>query len=114
MTMIQLIACIGMIAGLFMVLGISPAEMSDSIFSRLTAAPGSIQENVIRPAFLCSGHLFIPVKRERLDDWTDYGLPDTPYIRFEHRCAEKRMNRFSQSAQNSAAPGIAANSKNKS
>ena len=34
MTMIQLIACIGMIAGLFMVLGISPAEMSDSIFSR--------------------------------------------------------------------------------
>ena len=39
MTMIQLIACIGMIAGLFMVLGISPAEMSDSIFSRLTAAP---------------------------------------------------------------------------
>ena len=29
MTMIQLIACIGMIAGLFMVLGISPTEMSD-------------------------------------------------------------------------------------
>ena len=38
MTAIQLIACVGMIAGLFMVLGISPAEMSDSIFSRLTAA----------------------------------------------------------------------------
>ena len=36
MTMIQLIACIGMIAGLFMVLGISPTAMSDSIFSRLT------------------------------------------------------------------------------
>ena len=41
MTMIQLIACIGMIAGLFMVLNISPREMSDSIFSRLTSAPGS-------------------------------------------------------------------------
>ena len=46
MTMIQLIACIGMIAGLFMVLRISPAEMSDSIFSRLTAAPGSIRADI--------------------------------------------------------------------
>ena len=46
MTMIQLIACIGMIAGLFMVLGISPAEMSDSIFSQLTAAPGSIRADI--------------------------------------------------------------------
>ena len=46
MTMIQLIACIGMIAGLFMALGISPAEMSDSIFSRLTAAPGSIRADI--------------------------------------------------------------------
>ena len=46
MTMIQLIACIGMIAGLFMVLGISPAEMRDSIFSRLTAAPGSIRADI--------------------------------------------------------------------
>ena len=46
MTMIQLIACIGMIAGLFMVLGISPTEMSDSIFSRLTAAPGSIRADI--------------------------------------------------------------------
>ena len=43
MTTIQLIACVGMIAGLFMVLEITPAEMSDSIFSRLTAAPGSIR-----------------------------------------------------------------------
>ena len=41
MTTIQLIACVGMIAGLFMVLGISPAEMSDSIFSRLTAPPAA-------------------------------------------------------------------------
>lgn len=46
MTTIQLIACVGMIAGLFMVLGISPAEMSDSIFSRLTAAPGSIRADI--------------------------------------------------------------------
>ena len=41
MTMIQLIACIGMIAGLFMVLHVSPRELSDSLFSCLTAAPGS-------------------------------------------------------------------------
>ena len=43
MTMIQLLACIGMIAGAFMVLNISPREMSDTIFSRLTADPGSIR-----------------------------------------------------------------------
>lgn len=46
MTMIQLIACIGMIAGLFMVLHISPRELSDSLFSRLTAAPGSIRADI--------------------------------------------------------------------
>lgn len=32
MTMIQLIACIGMIAGLFIVLHVSPRELSDSLF----------------------------------------------------------------------------------
>ena len=46
MTMIQLIACAGMIAGLFMVLNISPREMSESIFSRLTTAPGSIRADI--------------------------------------------------------------------
>ena len=46
MTMIQLIACIGMIAGLFMMLNISPREMSDSIFSRLTSSPGSIRADI--------------------------------------------------------------------
>ena len=46
MTMIQLIACIGMIAGHVMVLGSSPAEMSDSIFSRLTSARGSIRADI--------------------------------------------------------------------
>ena len=46
MTMIQLIACAGMIAGLFMVLNISPRELSDSIFSRLTTAPGSIRADI--------------------------------------------------------------------
>ena len=46
MTMIQLIACIGMIAGAFMVLNISPREMSDTIFSRLTADPGSIRAEI--------------------------------------------------------------------
>ena len=46
MTMIQLIACIGMIAGLFMVLHVSPRELSDSLFSCLTAAPGSIRADI--------------------------------------------------------------------
>ncbi len=46
MTMIQLIACIGMIAGFFMVLNLSPRELSDSIFSQLTAAPGSIRADI--------------------------------------------------------------------
>ena len=46
MTMIQLIACIGMITGLFMVLHVSPRELSDSLFSRLTAAPGSIRADI--------------------------------------------------------------------
>ena len=46
MTIIQLIACIGMIAGLFMVLHVSPRELSDSLFSRLTAAPGSIRADI--------------------------------------------------------------------
>ena len=46
MTMIQLIACIGMIAGFFMVLHVSPRELSDSLFSRLTAAPGSIRADI--------------------------------------------------------------------
>ena len=39
-------ACAGMIAGLFMVLNISPREMSESIFSRLTTAPGSIRADI--------------------------------------------------------------------
>lgn len=46
MTMIQLIACIGIIAGLFMVLHVSPRELSDSLFARLTAAPGSIRADI--------------------------------------------------------------------
>ena len=46
MTMIQLIACIGMIAGLFMVLHVSPRELSDSLFSCLTAAPDSIRADI--------------------------------------------------------------------
>lgn len=46
MTAIQLIACVGMITGFFLLFHISPREMSDSIFSRLTAAPGSIRADV--------------------------------------------------------------------
>ena len=57
MTMIQLIACIGMIAGFFMVLHVSPRELSDSLFSRLTAAPGSIRADGQTSFPWCASHL---------------------------------------------------------
>lgn len=46
MIAIQLIACIGMIAGAFLLLGLSFSEFTDGVFSRLTAAPGSIRATV--------------------------------------------------------------------
>ena len=39
MTMIQLIACIGMIAGFFMVLHVSPRELSDSCLLYTSPSP---------------------------------------------------------------------------
>lgn len=46
MTTILLIACIGMIAGFFILLKISPMEFTDSIFLRLTDQPKSIKSEV--------------------------------------------------------------------
>lgn len=46
MTVFKLIACIGMIAGAFMILKLSPAELTDSLFTFLTRHPKSIREEI--------------------------------------------------------------------
>lgn len=46
MTVFKLIACIGMIAGAFMILKLSPAEFTDSLFTFLTRRPKSIREEI--------------------------------------------------------------------
>ena len=46
MTSIQLMACIGMIAGFFILLGISPMAFTGSVFSRLTDRPKSLKDEV--------------------------------------------------------------------
>ena len=58
MTAVQLIACIGMIAGAFVLLGLSPIEFTDGLFSFLTKRPKSIRDEIDeaskrkRPSFL--------------------------------------------------------------
>ncbi len=46
MTVFKLIACIGMIAGAFMILKLPPAEFTDSLFTFLTRRPKSIREEI--------------------------------------------------------------------
>lgn len=46
MTSIQLMACIGMIAGFFMLFQISPMAFTGSVFTRLTDRPRSIKDEV--------------------------------------------------------------------
>ena len=46
MTTLQLIACIGMIAGAFFILRLSPMELTDAVFKRLTSAPRSIRSDI--------------------------------------------------------------------
>lgn len=46
MTTILLIACIGMIAGFFLILGLSPMSFTGGIFSQLTDKPKSIRDEV--------------------------------------------------------------------
>ena len=58
MTFIQLIACIGLIAGAFILLGLSPIEFTDGLFVFLTKRPKSIRDEINevakrkRPSFL--------------------------------------------------------------
>lgn len=46
MTALQLMACIGLIAGAFMLLGLSPTEFTDGLFGFLTGRPKSIRDEI--------------------------------------------------------------------
>ncbi|MEG0913994.1 MAG: hypothetical protein RSG53_10370 [Oscillospiraceae bacterium] len=46
MNMLLLVACVGMIAGAFILLRLSPMELTDSIFTKLTAIPHSIRDEI--------------------------------------------------------------------
>lgn len=46
MTTILLTACIGMIAGSFILLGLTPAEFTAGVFGRLTDKPKSLRDEV--------------------------------------------------------------------
>lgn len=46
MTTIQLIACIGMITGFFILLRLSPMEFTESVFTKLTDKPKSIRDEI--------------------------------------------------------------------
>ena len=46
MTMLQLIACIGIIVGGFILLRLSPVEFTDSLFSFLATRPKSIKDEI--------------------------------------------------------------------
>ncbi len=46
MTTLLLVACVGMIAGAFLILRISPMDFTQGIFQRLTSAPKSIRSDI--------------------------------------------------------------------
>ena len=46
MTTVLLVACIGMITGFFMLIGLSPQEFTASVFARLTDKPRAIRDEV--------------------------------------------------------------------
>lgn len=46
MTLLQLIACIGIIVGSFILLKLSPIEFTDKLFSFLIARPKSIKAEI--------------------------------------------------------------------
>jgi len=46
MTSLLLMACIGMVAGLFIILRLSPMETVEAVLRHLTAKPGSIREDI--------------------------------------------------------------------
>lgn len=46
MTTIQLSACVGMITGFFLLLGLKPMEFTDGLFSFLTREKKSIKDEI--------------------------------------------------------------------
>lgn len=48
MTAIQLLACAGMIVGVFLLLGMKPVEFTDSLFGFLLNPKRSLREDICR------------------------------------------------------------------
>ena len=46
MTTILLIACIGMIAGFFILFGLTPMEFASAVFTKLTGRPKSLRDEL--------------------------------------------------------------------
>ena len=46
MTAIQLLACVGLITGVFLIMGLRPTEFTDGLFAFLIKPKGSIRENI--------------------------------------------------------------------
>ena len=55
MTAIQLLACVGMIVGVFLLLGMKPVEFTDSLFGFLLNPKRSLREPVFHHLRSCSG-----------------------------------------------------------
>ena len=51
MNLIQLIACIGLITGCFVLLRISPMDFTEGVFRRITSKPKSIRSEVWQAAW---------------------------------------------------------------
>ena len=64
MNLIQLIACIGLITGCFVLLHISPMDFTEGVFRRITSKPKSIRSEVNESTPVSYTHLTLPTKLE--------------------------------------------------
>ena len=62
MMTVLLIACIGMIAGSFILLGLTPMAFTTAIFGRLTDQPKALRDETHRRAFCVGPELCTPPK----------------------------------------------------
>lgn len=46
MTTIQLMACIGMVVGFFVLLGITPSDFTEGVFRQITSKPKSLRDEI--------------------------------------------------------------------
>ena len=57
MTAIELLACAGLITGVFLILGLKPTEFTDGLFEFLIKPKGSIREDIREIRLEQVGHL---------------------------------------------------------